>query len=124
MEILLQKIVAHKGIGKSAVFRMFYLENVKDNVLSIRVKPDDILGIANTEEETDPLEMIRQWKSGLEELLVEKVTSNFNISKNNDVVNQISGNGLKLTERISMIVKRYRMLLILKRSKRVLQINI
>lgn len=99
-------LVAHKGIGKSAVFRMSYLENIRDNVLSIWVKPDDILGIANTEDGTDPLEMIRQWKSGLEELLVEKVISNFNISEDNDSINQISRNGLKLTERIGMIVKK------------------
>lgn len=99
-------LVAHKGIGKSAIFRMSYLENIKDNVLSIWVKPDDILGIVHTEGETDPLEMIRQWKSGLEELLVEKVISNFNISKDNDVINKISQKGLKLTERISMIVKK------------------
>lgn len=99
-------LVAHKGIGKSAVFRMSYLENIKDNVLCIWVKPDDILGIANTEDDTDPLEMIRQWKSGLEELLVDKVVSNFNISKDSDVINQVSRKGLKLTERISMIVKK------------------
>lgn len=99
-------LVAHKGIGKSALFKMSYLENLKNNVLSIWVKPDDILGIANTEDATDPLEMIRQWKSGLEELLVEKVISNFDISKENDTINQISKNGLKLTERIGMIVKK------------------
>lgn len=99
-------LVAHKGIGKSAVFRMSYLENIENNVLSIWVKPDDILGIANTEDGTDPLEMIRQWKSGLEELLVEKIISNFNISKDSDGINHISRNGLKLTERISMIVKK------------------
>ncbi len=99
-------LVAHKGIGKSAVFRMSYLENLKDNVLSIWVRPDDILGIADTEDETDPLELIRQWKSGLEELLVEKVVSNFNISKDNNIISQISRNGLKFTERISMIVKK------------------
>lgn len=101
-------LVAHKGIGKSAVFRMSYLENIENNVLSIWVKPDDILGIAKTEDGTDPLEMIRQWKSGLEELLVEKVISNFNISKDNDGINQISRNGLKFTERISMIIKKVR----------------
>lgn len=101
-------LVAHKGIGKSAVFRMSYLENKRDNVLSIWVKPDDILGIANTEDGTDPLEMIRQWKSGLEELLVEKVISNFNISEDNDSINQVSRNGLKLAERISMIIKKIR----------------
>ena len=99
-------LVAHKGIGKSAIFQMSYLENLKNKVLSIWVKPDDILSIANAEDGTDPLEMIRQWKSGLEELLVEKVVSNFNISKDNDIINQISRNGLKLTERIGMIVKK------------------
>lgn len=102
----IRMLVAHKGIGKSAVFRMSYLENQKNNVLSIWVKPDDILGIANAGDEADPLEMIRQWKSGLEELLVEKVISNFDISKDNDVVNLISRKGLKLTERIGMIVKK------------------
>ena len=99
-------LVAHKGIGKSAVFQMSYLENIRNKVLCIWVKPDDILGIANADDGTDPLEMIRQWKTGLEELLVEKVISNFNISKDNDTINQISRNGLKLTERIGMIVKK------------------
>ena len=99
-------LVAHKGIGKSAVFQMSYLENIKNNVLSVWVRPDDILSIANAETGADPLEMIRQWKMGLEELLVEKVVSNFNISKDSDTINQISRNGLKLTERIGMIVKK------------------
>lgn len=99
-------LVAHKGIGKSAIFQMSYLENLKNNVLSIWVKPNDILSIANAEDGTDPLEMIRQWKSGLEELLVEKVVSSFDISKDNDTINQICRNGLNLTERIGMIVKK------------------
>lgn len=99
-------LVAHKGIGKSAVFKMSYLENQKNNVLSIWVKPDDILGIANAGDGVDPLEMIRQWKSGLEEILVKKVVSNFGISKDNDIINQISRNGLKFIERIGMIAKK------------------
>lgn len=99
-------LVAHKGIGKSAVFKMSYLENQKNNVLSIWVKPDDILGIANAGDGVDPLEMIRQWKSGLEEILVKKVVSDFGISKDNDIINQISRNGLKFIERIGMIAKK------------------
>ena len=101
-------LVAHKGIGKSAVFRMSYLENIKNNILSIWVKPDDILSIASADNETDSLDMIRQWKLGLEELLVDKVISNFNISNDSDVINQISKKGLKFTERIGMIVKKIR----------------
>lgn len=99
-------LVAHKGIGKSAIFRMSYLENLENNVLSLWVKPDDILKIANTEDDIDPLLMIRQWKDGLEELLVEKVISNFNISKDNDGINQIARKGVKLTEQIFAIVKK------------------
>lgn len=99
-------LVVHKGIGKSAVFRMSYLENLKDNVLSIWVRPDDILGMADTENENDPLELIRLWKSGLEELLVEKVASYFEIAKENDAINRIFKKSLKFTERISMIIKK------------------
>lgn len=113
-------LVAHKGIGKSALFRMSYLENKRDNVLSIWVKPDDILGIANAGDGTDPLEMIRQWKSGLEELLVEKVISNFNISKDKDIINQISRNGLKLTEQVSRIVKKISDIVDVDRVKKVI----
>ena len=100
-------LVAHKGVGKSAVFKMSYLENIQNNVLSIWVKPDDILNIA-TDNETDPLQMIRQWKSGLEEVLVEKVISNFDVSNDNEIINLISKKGLKLTERIGMIVRKVR----------------
>lgn len=99
-------LVAHKGIGKSAIFRMSYLENLENNVLSLWVKPNDILRIANTEDDIDPLLMIRQWKEGLEELLVEKVISNFNISKDNDGINQIARKGTKITEQICAIVKK------------------
>ena len=99
-------LVAHKGVGKSAVFRMSYLENKKNNVLSIWVKPDDILGLADAEGGANSLKIIRQWKYGLEELLVEKIISNFDISKDNDIINQISRNGLKLAERIGMIIKK------------------
>lgn len=99
-------LVAHKGIGKSAIFRMSYLENLENDVLSLWVKPDDILRIANTENDIDPLLMIRQWKEGLEELLIEKVISNFNISQDNDKINQIARKGVKLTEQICVIVKK------------------
>lgn len=101
-------LVAHKGIGKSAVFRMSYLENIENNVLNIWVKPDDILGIPSEKDETDPLKMIRHWKSGLEELLVEKVISCFNISKDNEEINGVFRKGIKLTDRLSTIVKKVR----------------
>ena len=99
-------LVAHKGIGKSAIFRMSYLENIKNNILSIWVKPDDILQIADLESINESLELIRRWKTGLEELLVEKVVSNFDIGSDSDTINKISKNSLKFTDKIGIIVKK------------------
>lgn len=99
-------LVAHKGIGKSAVFRMSYLENQKNNILSIWVKPDDISKLGKVEGNVDPLELIRQWKSGLEELLIEKIISNFNLNNENELLRQVANKGLKLADRIGSIVKK------------------
>lgn len=99
-------LVAHKGIGKSAFFRMSYLENLKENVLCIWVRPDDIIEIANSKVETDPLLLIRQWKSGLEELIVKKVMSNFNMSSDKDTTNQLLQKGLNIADKIGLIINK------------------
>ena len=41
-QLPLRVLVAHKGIGKSAVFRMSYLDNIENNILSLWIKPDGI----------------------------------------------------------------------------------
>ncbi len=101
-------LVAHKGIGKSAIFRMSYIENQKNNVLSLWVKPDDIANLGKTEGdiEIDPLELIRQWKFGLEDLIVKKVISNLNISNEESIQSQVINKGVKIAEKITNIVKK------------------
>ena len=99
-------LVAHKGVGKSAVFRMSYLENEANNVLSIWVKPDDIVGIVNADKPEDPLEMIRQWKTGLEELIIEKIIANFNIGKDDSMLNQAISKSIKFADRLCATVKK------------------
>ena len=67
----LRILVAHKGIGKSAIFKMSYLEDCKNNTLSLWIKPDDIAELANKEE--DFLQLIRNWKNGLEKIILELI---------------------------------------------------
>ena len=85
---------------------MSYLENEANNVLSIWVKPDDIVGIVNADKPEDPLEMIRQWKTGLEELIIEKIIANFNIGKDDSMLNQAISKSIKFADRLCATVKK------------------
>ncbi|MBC3899318.1 hypothetical protein GH811_06790 [Acetobacterium malicum] len=99
-------LVAHKGIGKSAIFRMSYIENQNNNVLSLWVKPNDIANLGKTEGPIDSLELIRQWQSGLESIIIEKIISNFNLDNENELFKQVTNKGIRLADRISSIVKK------------------
>lgn len=99
-------LVAHKGIGKSAIFRMSYIENQKNNNLSLWVKPDDISNLGKTDGEIDPLELIRHWKNGLNELIVDKVMNNFELNNDDAFTTKIMSKGVRLAEKIATIVKK------------------
>lgn len=62
-ELPLRILVGHKGIGKSALFKVAIEEETEKNHLTILIKPDDIIGIG--EGSTDFLRLIREWKNGI-----------------------------------------------------------
>jgi len=66
----LRILVGHKGIGKSALFKIAMFEDAERGDLTILIRPDDIVGIAA--QERPILELIRDWKEGLLCLLAEK----------------------------------------------------
>lgn len=43
----LRILVGHKGIGKSALFRVAEMEDEENEILPIIIRPDDIVGIAS-----------------------------------------------------------------------------
>lgn len=60
-DLPLRILVGHKGIGKSALFKVAMDEEKSlHNRLTILIKPDDIVGIG--EETDDFLKLIRDWK--------------------------------------------------------------
>jgi hypothetical protein len=69
-DLPLRILVGHKGIGKSALFQVAIAEDRDAQRLTLVVKPDDVIEIAN--DTTDFLQTIRAWKLGLTELLGNK----------------------------------------------------
>lgn len=70
-------LVGHKGIGKSALFHIAMAEEMQQGKLSLLIKPDDIIGIG--ENETDFLKLIREWKSGISEIISRKALVSFGL---------------------------------------------
>ncbi|EKF9445047.1 hypothetical protein BOO35_19020 [Vibrio navarrensis] len=74
-DLPLRILVGHKGIGKSALFQVAIAEEAERNRLTLLIKPDDIIGIG---ENTDNfLQLIRDWKSGINEIIAKKALTSF-----------------------------------------------
>jgi len=71
-------LVGHKGIGKSALFRVAIAENKEIEKLPILIKPDDIGEIGEKHESL--ILSIRKWKFGLTDIIAKKVLSELGLS--------------------------------------------
>ncbi|WP_207388562.1 hypothetical protein [Azotobacter chroococcum] len=76
-ELPIRILVGHKGIGKSALFHVAMAENAAAERLSLLIKPDDIVGIGD--EETNFLKLIREWKTGITEIIAKKALVSFGL---------------------------------------------
>lgn len=74
-DLPLRIVVGHKGIGKSALFQVAIDEEAEGNRLTLLIKPDDIVGIG--ENTDDFLKLIRDWKSGINEIIARKALMSF-----------------------------------------------
>src|SRR5208282_2018355 len=70
----LRILVAHKGIGKSAMFKVCFSEDIDRKDLSLWVRPDDLQDF-KFDDTTDLNALIRNWKTGLIDLITNKIVS-------------------------------------------------
>jgi len=70
-------LVGHKGIGKSALFKVASFEDKERNDISFFIKPDDIVDLGRNIQDLNIT--IRQWKVGLFEIILKKVLIEFKI---------------------------------------------
>jgi hypothetical protein len=75
----LRLLVGHKGVGKSALFTVAIQEDRDAHQLPILIRPDEIAGIGTGA--SDFLQTIRDWKQGLQEILVRKVLDAFGVAQ-------------------------------------------
>lgn len=71
--ISLYILVGHKGVGKSAIFKVLASEDESQGNIAITIQPDDILDIKSDEE--DFLQRIRDWKKGLSRIIFRELMS-------------------------------------------------
>lgn len=86
-------LVGHKGVGKSALFRVSMSEEREKGNLPILIKPDDIADLGKDDENF--LLKIRQWKYGLNKIIGAKVFNEFGIT-DEKVLSKLTNFGLKL----------------------------
>ncbi|MDH1703539.1 P-loop ATPase, Sll1717 family [Comamonas terrigena] len=79
-DLPLRIIVGHKGVGKSALIRYAMYEDYANGVLPILIKPDDVVGIARAN--VDFLQRIKDWKTGLTEVIGRKALEDLGIGDN------------------------------------------
>jgi len=70
-------LVGHKGIGKSALFRIAIADQKEAGDFPILIKPDDIGEIGEKHESL--ILTIRKWKFGLTDIIAKKVLSEFGL---------------------------------------------
>ena len=83
----------HKGIGKSALFRVAKAEDEERGNMSIIIKPDDVAEIAM--DDVNFLLRVRQWKEGLLKIIGEKSLALFG-EKDDSIYDQIRKKGFQL----------------------------
>lgn len=106
VDLPLRILVGHKGIGKSAIFRISYQENEANNELALWIRPDDIADLCEVSDETqDFLKLIRAWKEGLEKLIYDLIIDSVGEQADNDAIRPHLTKGLKVLNSVAGLFK-------------------
>jgi hypothetical protein len=98
----LRIVVGHKGIGKSALFKIAMLEDTDNAQLPLLIRPDDIAGLAK--DNSDFLLTIRAWREGLGSIITAKVLQAFGLD-NGGARAQVQSAGGKLLAYVADTIK-------------------
>lgn len=81
----LRILVGHKGIGKSALFKIAQLEDKPKGYLPIFIRPDDVLNVTKSNQDINT--MVRAWKESLNEIIATKVFTTMGVGSQQKVAN-------------------------------------
>lgn len=91
----LRILVAHKGMGKSALFKICHLEDKAAGELAIWIRPDDLY--SSTFPETDDINaLILHWKQALRNIIARKVIEFFGSEPDESITARLRMSGMNL----------------------------
>lgn len=71
----LRILVGHKGVGKSALLKRAFLDDVEKKILAVEIKPNDISELMISPSGESFIQKIERWKSGIRRIVAEKAVS-------------------------------------------------
>ncbi|HEY7153212.1 MAG TPA: hypothetical protein VH575_04555 [Gemmataceae bacterium] len=77
-DLPLRILVGHKGVGKSALFKVAISEGQETREFPVLIRPDDIVGLGT--DTSDFLQAIRDWKKGLLAIVARKLLATLKIA--------------------------------------------
>ena len=100
-------LVGHKGIGKSALFKMAITEGEDQKNLCILIQPNDIADL--TIEQKDFLNRVRSWTHGLSKIIVQKALNFIGIRGKSlkDAMTGFEDYNLKIIDFVTDYFKQY-----------------
>lgn len=72
----LRIVVGHKGVGKSALLRMSYLEDIESKTLAVEIQPNDISELMISVQNESFIQKIERWKAGIRRIVAKKAIEN------------------------------------------------
>lgn len=74
----LKIVVGFKGVGKSALLKMAFLEDIRDNIPALWIRPDDVSELyEDILKETNFLRLVTLWKKGLARLIACRIAEDW-----------------------------------------------
>jgi hypothetical protein len=68
-------VVGHKGVGKSALLKRAYLDDVEKQILAVEIKPNDISELMISPTGESFIQKIERWKSGIRRIVAQKAVN-------------------------------------------------
>jgi hypothetical protein len=102
----LRIVVGHKGVGKSALLKRAYLDDVEKNILAVEIKPNDISELMISPATESFIQKIERWKNGIRRIVAEKAVSSL-LHDGYDAVAgaKVKGIGLSTTKFIRQVIE-------------------
>jgi len=108
----LKIVIGFKGVGKSAVLKVSYLEDIENDIPAIWIRPDDISELYDElTKESNTLKLITLWKKGLSRLIASRIAEDLMISCSEDTQKAIlwaEETGYRSRDLISQLASKFK----------------